>query len=64
MVECFCLSMVEVQEIRLLAFLQFANSATFKGHSRQEKSSSQKYRTFRGEKPHKVLGGWSRQFSQ
>ena len=47
MVERFCLSMVEVQERRLLAFFQFANSVTFKGHFRQEKSSSKKYRTFK-----------------
>ena len=47
MVECFCLSMVEVQERRLVAFFQFANSATFKGQFRQEKSSSKKYRTFK-----------------
>ena len=45
MIECFCLSMLDEQEIRLLAFFQFANSVTFKGHSRQEKSSSKKYRT-------------------
>ena len=47
MVECFCLSMVEVQEIRMLAFFQFANSVTFKGNFRQEKSSLKKYRTFK-----------------
>ena len=47
MVECFCSSMLDEQEIRLLAFFQFANSVTFKGHSRQEKSSSGKYRTFK-----------------
>ena len=47
MVECFCPSMLDEQEIRLLAFFQFANSMTFKGHSRQEKSSSGKFRTFK-----------------
>ena len=47
MVECFCLSMVEVQEIRMPAFFQFANSMTFEAHFRQEKSSSKKYRTFK-----------------
>ena len=40
MLERFCLSMVEVQERGLLACFQFANSVTFKGHFRQEKSSS------------------------
>ena len=47
MVECICLSMVEVQERRLLAFFQFANSVTFEGHCRQEKSFSKNYRTFK-----------------
>ena len=47
MVECFCLSMVKVQERRFLAFFQSANGVTFKGHFRQEKSSSNKYRTFK-----------------
>ena len=61
MVEDFCLLMV--QERRLLSFFLFANSVTFKGHFRQEKRSSKKYRTFK-QKPQKVLGGWSRKFSQ
>ena len=39
--------MVEVQERRLVAFFQFANSVTFKGYFSQEKSSSKKYRTFK-----------------
>ena len=47
MVEYFCLSMVEVQERGFLAFFQFAYSVTFKGHFRQEKSPSKKYRTFK-----------------
>ena len=63
MIECFCISVVEVQERRLLAFFQFANSVTFKGHFREEKKSSEAHWTFK-RKPHKVLGGWSRQFSQ
>ena len=63
MVECFCLSMMEVQERGLRAFFQFDNSVTLKGHFGQEKSPSKEYRTFK-RKPHKVLGGWSRQFSQ
>ena len=47
MIECFCLSVVEVQERRLLAFFQFANSVIFKGHFREEKKSSEAYRTFK-----------------
>ena len=46
MVECFCLSMVEVQERRFLAFFQFADSVIFKGPFRQEKNSSKKIPDF------------------
>ena len=62
MVVCFCLS-VEVQERRLFAFFQFANSVTFKSNLRQDKSSS-KNTGLLSEKSRKVLDGWSRQFSQ
>ena len=46
---------------RLLAFFQFANSVTFKGHL---KGFFEKIADFLSEKPHKMLGEWSRQFSQ
>ena len=59
MVKKFLPFEVEVQE-RLLAFFQFANSVTFKGHLRVLRKNS----GLLSEKPHKVLGGWSRQLSQ
>ena len=58
--------MVEVQEGRLLAFFQFANLVTFKGHIRHQTGKEIIIRKTTGllsEKPHKVLGGWNRQFS-
>ena len=42
-----CWEISKMQEGRLLAFFQFANSVTFKGHCSQEKSFSKKYRTFK-----------------
>ena len=65
MAECFCLSMVEVQERRLLAFLQFADSVT--GPSKvtlDRKRALRKNTGLLSENPHKVLSGWSQQFSQ
>ena len=47
MVECFGLSMLDLQERRLFAFFPFANLVTSKGHFGQEKSSSKKYWTFK-----------------
>ena len=63
MVERFCFSMVEVPERRLLAFFQFANSVTFRSQFTQEKNFRKNIGLL-SEKPHKMLGGWSRQFSQ
>ena len=59
----FAFRSVEVQERRLLAFFQFANSVTFEGHFRQERVL-RKNTGLLSEKPHKVLGGWNLQFSQ